>query len=263
MTSWQTIVRQRLEERDGRERGFDEMVENYQRLTKFAKQQKERNTSILTAAGATSKSSSTSNSSMTGTVKAASEITSSSGGALRSTNEADSAAVKQAYITSLESQLQSMRDELATLYKTQSQNAQRLLDLNEQIQSRSERDREQGEESRKVNEEVVRLRRKEEDLRGVVGEKDKMIQMLQDEISALSLELNQVELRNDDLKRDNASLLQRWLDRMNDEAEKMNDGNQFLQEVDKRRAAGKGGPEKDDLDTTPTSAIDKGKGIAS
>jgi hypothetical protein len=59
--------------------------------------------------------------------------------------------------------------------------------------------------------------------------------MLQDELSALSLELNQVELRNDDLKRDNASLLQRWLDRMNDEAEKMNEGNQFLQEVEQKR----------------------------
>jgi hypothetical protein len=59
--------------------------------------------------------------------------------------------------------------------------------------------------------------------------------MLQDELSALSLELNQVELRNDNLKRDNASLLQRWLDRMNDEAEKMNEGNRFLQEVEQRK----------------------------
>ena len=63
------------------------------------------------------------------------------------------------------------------------------------------------------------------------------IQMLQDELSALSLELNQVELRNDNLKRDNASLLQRWLDRMNDEAEKMNEGNRFLQEVEQRKGA--------------------------
>jgi phosphoglycerate-specific signal transduction histidine kinase len=61
--------------------------------------------------------------------------------------------------------------------------------------------------------------------------------MLQDELSALSLELNQVEIRNDNLKRDNASLLQRWLDRMNDEAEKMNEGNRFLQEVEQRKGS--------------------------
>lgn len=71
--------------------------------------------------------------------------------------------------------------------------------------------------------------------------------MLQDELSALSLELNQVELRNDNLKRDNASLLQRWLDRMNDEAERMNEGNRFLQEVDQRR--------------TPREEWGEGKGV--
>lgn len=70
--------------------------------------------------------------------------------------------------------------------------------------------------------------------------------MLQDELSALSLELNQVEIRNDDLKRDNASLLQRWLDRMNDEAEKMNEGNLFLQEVEQRKGT------KEETATTPT-----------
>lgn len=61
-------------------------------------------------------------------------------------------------------------------------------------------------------------------------------QILQDELSALSLELNQVEIRNDNLKRDNASLLQRWLDRMNSEAEKMNEGNRFLEEVEQRKS---------------------------
>lgn len=70
-----------------------------------------------------------------------------------------------------------MRDELATLYKTQSQNAQRLLVLNEQMRDRDEKERETGDESRRVTEELVRLRRKEEDLRGVVSEKDKMIQV--------------------------------------------------------------------------------------
>lgn len=59
--------------------------------------------------------------------------------------------------------------------------------------------------------------------------------MLQDEMATLTLELSQAEARNEDLKRDNASLLQRWLDRMNTEAERMNDGNQFLRDIDRRR----------------------------
>lgn len=59
--------------------------------------------------------------------------------------------------------------------------------------------------------------------------------MLQDELRTLSLELNQVEARNDDLKRDNASLLQRWLDRARDEADKVNEANKFLEEIQQRK----------------------------
>jgi autophagy-related protein 16 len=59
--------------------------------------------------------------------------------------------------------------------------------------------------------------------------------MLQDELRTLSLELHQVESRNDDLKRDNASLLQRWLDRARDEADKVNEANRYIEEVEKRR----------------------------
>lgn len=62
--------------------------------------------------------------------------------------------------------------------------------------------------------------------------------MLQDELRTLSLELNQVEARNDDLKRDNASLLQRWLDRARDEADKVNEANRFLEEIEKRKKNG-------------------------
>lgn len=59
--------------------------------------------------------------------------------------------------------------------------------------------------------------------------------MLQDELSTLTLELSQAEARAENLKKDNASLLQRWLDRMNSEAERMNDGNQFLKDLDQKR----------------------------
>lgn len=49
------------------------------------------------------------------------------------------------------------------------------------------------------------------------------VQNLHDEVLGLTLELNQVEERNKALRGDNASLLQRWLDRMNERADRMND----------------------------------------
>lgn len=45
---------------------------------------------------------------------------------------------------------------------------------------------------------------------------------MDDEILSLHLELDQLSLRNSALQADNASLLQRWLDKMNERVDKMN-----------------------------------------
>jgi len=51
---------------------------------------------------------------------------------------------------------------------------------------------------------------------------DSFRQILHDEITTLNLELNHTTARNEALKKDNASLLQRWIDKMNDEVEQLN-----------------------------------------
>jgi autophagy-related protein 16 len=61
--------------------------------------------------------------------------------------------------------------------------------------------------------------------------------MLHDEIATLTLELNQLELRNADLRKDNASLLSRWIDKMNLEAEKVNEANIFYQDMKSKHEA--------------------------
>ena len=47
--------------------------------------------------------------------------------------------------------------------------------------------------------------------------------MLNDEVLTLNLELNAITQRNAALQADNASLLQRWIDKMNMTAEEMNE----------------------------------------
>ena len=73
--------------------------------------------------------------------------------------------------------MKNAKDELSTLYKTQSQNAQRLISLNEQMREKDDRERDAGEEIRRLNDEMVKVKRRENDLRSVVGEKDSMIQV--------------------------------------------------------------------------------------
>ena len=86
-------------------------------------------------------------------------------------------AVQAALINSLESQISSLRDELANLYKTQGQNAQRLLSMNETLREKEEASRLETESLRKAREEIATLRRKADMHGELMAEKDRTIQV--------------------------------------------------------------------------------------
>lgn len=85
--------------------------------------------------------------------------------------------VRAAYMASLESQISSLRDELATVYKTQGQNAQRLLSMNETLREKEELSRIDSENLRKTRDEVSALRRKVDQHSELMAEKDRTIQV--------------------------------------------------------------------------------------
>ncbi len=143
--------------------------------------------------------------------------------------------MREAFIVSLESQLSSARAELAGQYKVQSQNAQRLLDLTESLRTHELAASSSAAQLQQMGTERERLQRALADGRAALAEKDRTITLLQDELNMLNLELGQVEMRNDALRRDNASLLQRWLDRMNAEASGMNEANRLAEEQAARK----------------------------
>jgi autophagy-related protein 16 len=64
-----------------------------------------------------------------------------------------------------------------------------------------------------------------------------LLQILHDEINTLQLELGQIEERNAILTKDNAKLLQRWLDAKQSEANKMNEANEFYENMKSRHHA--------------------------
>jgi nitrogen regulatory protein PII len=85
--------------------------------------------------------------------------------------------VRAAYMASLESQISSLRDELATVYKTQGQNAQRLLSMNETLREKEEVARVDAETIRKLREEIAVLRRKVDQHAELMSEKDRTAQV--------------------------------------------------------------------------------------
>jgi len=123
---------------------------------------------------------------------------------------------------------------MAAVYKTQGQNAQRLLAMNETLREKEEVSRISSEDLRRAKDEIASLKRKVDQHNDLMAEKDERLQTLHDELQNLELELNQVSERNSELKRDNASLLSRWLDKMNEEAEKMNSANVFFDDMKNR-----------------------------
>lgn len=60
---------------------------------------------------------------------------------------------------------------------------------------------------------------------------------MHDELATAELELGQLQIRNESLMKDNASLLQRWLDSKNLEAEKLNEANIFYDQIAEMKAA--------------------------
>ncbi|SGY68930.1 BQ5605_C004g02931 [Microbotryum silenes-dioicae] len=219
MSPWLEAIRSQLIERDERESSHRTLIAHSQRLAQHAAMLHRRNQALLNASLGQ-------NSGGTGAGTVGGPGGTSGGqttsGAVRGTAGTNDA-VRQAMITSLESQLASTRHELSEQYKIQSTNAQRLLSLTDQLREFEDKGREEKDELRRLRTEVEGLRDRAKWHKEVVQEKERQLVILQDDLSALELELNQVTKQNQDLKTDNAGLLQRWLEAKNDEARRMNE----------------------------------------
>ncbi|PSR71331.1 hypothetical protein PHLCEN_2v12845 [Hermanssonia centrifuga] len=248
--AWQEALRLRLVERNAKESSYSPIIEQYRRLAQQTKLLKERNASLLRAMGTARANPSSSTVFVPGT--------------------SDDNPVRAAYITSLESQISSLRDELATVYKTQGQNAQRLLAMTETLREKEELSRIDSENLRKSRDDIVMLRRKVEQHNELMAEKDRTAQILHDEINTLQLELSQIEERNQTLTKDNAKLLQRWLDAKQAEVNKMNEANEFYEDMQSRKQAvmnwqtgsvtGEDGPAADTRSVSQGSGSGSGSG---
>ncbi|KAI9255130.1 WD40-repeat-containing domain protein [Phascolomyces articulosus] len=163
----------------------------------------------------------------------------------------------QQRVAELDRRIHDLNEERAEMYKTQSGNAQRLVHMNEQLQKATETEKRNSAEYdsyylfiyllwikhvnsdkknprkpfriKKLTASVKQLGTKCDLQTEQLREKDIAIQILQDELAAIQLEITTTEERNKKLEKENAQLLQRWLDKMNQEAEKMNEATEFYE----------------------------------
>jgi autophagy-related protein 16 len=133
--------------------------------------------------------------------------------------------------------------------------------MNETLREKEELARIESEALRKAREDISHLKRKVDQHAELMTEKDRtaqvrltascqifpshaeVMQVLHDEISTLQLELGQIEERNQNLTRDNAKLLQRWLDAKQAEVNRVNEANEFYEDLRTRHQAATNSPE--------------------
>ncbi|EME47814.1 hypothetical protein DOTSEDRAFT_86218 [Dothistroma septosporum NZE10] len=121
---------------------------------------------------------------------------------LLKTLRTDLAATQKARAT-LQTQVSDLTSTLSALQTTRKQSTTQITQLTAQ-KSAAER----------------KVRDREEEIRG----KARLVEMAQDEMVALQLQLNMAEQRSEKLKQENKELVERWMRRMGEEAERVNRG---------------------------------------
>lgn len=118
--------------------------------------------------------------------------------------------------------LTTLRSDLTATQKARATLQAQLSDLTTQLSALSTQQRSSQSQIAALGKQVLELERKlqdrDEELRG----KSKMVEQAQDEMVALELQFNLAEQRSEKLERENKELVERWMKRMGEEAERVN-----------------------------------------
>jgi chromosome segregation ATPase len=86
-----------------------------------------------------------------------------------------------------------------------------------------------------LNKSIIKANNKIESLNLELREKNKTIEIINDELLMLQMQKNILNQKMTELSLENESLIQRWMDKVSKDAEKLNDANQFLQSFQKEK----------------------------
>jgi autophagy-related protein 16 len=132
-------------------------------------------------------------------------------------------------INQLESTLNQCKLELAESYKTNALNSQRLVSL---IEKEATTAKEIGDLQAKIVEKdgfIQDLTKKYNENVQEISEKEKVLEILRDELQALQLELTKREEKWEVTEAENKELLDRWIKEKEKQIEKMNEANLYVE----------------------------------
>ncbi|ODN88078.1 hypothetical protein L198_06836 [Cryptococcus wingfieldii CBS 7118] len=186
---WQAQIRQRLVDNQAHAEGYREIIQQYGKLAKSARDLKTRNKTLMKTGG---------------------------GGG----GEADGSNPLLKY---LDQELTSLRSEISELYRSQAATQNKQLASAELLRERDEEVMNLRDEMRNLRDARDRLERKDQEWEQRWKAREVDMVTLSDEVMSLNLEISGISKREKALMADNANLLQRWIDKMNSQADMMNE----------------------------------------
>jgi chromosome segregation ATPase len=125
--------------------------------------------------------------------------------------------------TSSPSSLAQIRAELASTQRTRSELETKLDTINAELSALKSSDTLQKQRIEQLEKVKANLERRGKDRVDELKGKGKFVEDIQDEMVALTLQLNMAEQEKQKLKKENDDLTKRWLQKMEEEAKRMND----------------------------------------
>lgn len=121
------------------------------------------------------------------------------------------------------STLAQLRSELASTQRTRGELETKLTTLTAELSATKTTDTQQRQRIEQLEKAKSALERRGKDRADELKGKRVFVEEVQDEMVALNLQLNMAEQDRDKLKRENEELTRRWVQKMDEEARKMND----------------------------------------
>lgn len=121
------------------------------------------------------------------------------------------------------SSLAQIRSELASTQRTRGELEAKLSAVNTELSSLKASDTLQKQRIEQLEKVKANLERRGKDRVDELRGKGKFVEDIQDEMVALTLQLNMAEQEKEKLKKENEELTKRWVQRMEQEAKQMND----------------------------------------
>lgn len=122
-----------------------------------------------------------------------------------------------------------VHEELLLLKQENSQLVAKLNDLSFEIQSKNARIRSLEASEQKLSKNIDFLKQRVTDMRNEVQQKNKSIEIINDEILSSQIQNNVLAKKVDDLSKENEGLIKRWIDKVRADAERMNEVNELLE----------------------------------